>query len=75
MNDIHANKLGHTRSMKKNIKKVQQMWCGIPRKAIETYLLLLPQCTIDSKKTKKQAMSNEVYEVNDFWFMWDQGMG
>jgi hypothetical protein len=42
IDDIHINKLGHTRSAKKNITAVQQKWYGIPKTAIEMYLSLCP---------------------------------
>jgi hypothetical protein len=51
IDDIHVNKLGHNRSAKKNNTAVQQKWYGRPRTAVETYLSLCPQCTINSKKT------------------------
>jgi hypothetical protein len=50
--DILVKNLVHARSTKKNITAVQQKWTWIPRIAIEMYLSLCPQCTIDSNKTK-----------------------
>ncbi len=50
---LHVHSLGHTKSDKKNIDRLQNKWHGILRADVETYVLLCPQGALDVKQTKK----------------------